>query len=122
MAKVTPTQRSLKYLRSQGYLCAVVERRVPYIRCTQDLWGIGDILAVKGDPPDRVLVQCTTGANLSHRIRKIMANERLSTITASGIRVEVHGWRRLKVKRGGKAYRWELDKREIGGNINIKEA
>ena len=67
---LTPTARTLVYLRRQGYLTAVVESWIPHANLRRDLWGFGDVLAVH--PRDRLflLVQVTTTAHVAHRLAK----------------------------------------------------
>lgn len=105
---MSPTQRSLALLRERGYLCAVVERfvRFPPPGHRVDLWGIGDILAVK--PGETLLVQCTT-TGTAERVRKIAENENTLKLLLVPWKIEVWGWR--KVGPRGKAKRWEC--REI---------
>lgn len=91
---MTPTQRSLKVLREQGYHCAIVERWNPHTRVRQDLFGFADLLCIQeGHSP--LLVQVTS-TGWSARIKKIL-NEPLAELALkSGFRIEVHGWRKLK--------------------------
>lgn len=90
----SPTQRSLKHLRDLGYpLVQVVERWNPYAKVRQDLFGIIDVLAV-GD--DIVAVQTTSGSNVSARITKMQESVALPILKKAGIKVIVHGWRKLK--------------------------
>ena len=105
MAKISPTQRSLALLREQGWLCAIVEKfvRFPPPGHRVDLWGIGDILAVR--PGETLLVQCTT-TGVSERLKKIEENPLTLKILAVPWRIEVWGWR--KVGPRGKAKRWEV--------------
>lgn len=91
MAKASPTQRSLEYLRDQGYLCAIVEHWNPFARIRQDLWGWADILAIR---KDEVLAVQVTASAVSDRIKKIEASETLPKVREAGIRIEVHGWRK----------------------------
>lgn len=91
---MTPTQRSLAALRQAGYLPAVVERWNPHARIRQDLWGFADILAIREN--EVLAVQVTSGSNVAARIRKITEHENLPAVRKAGIRVEVHGWRKLK--------------------------
>jgi hypothetical protein len=95
---VTPTARSLAYLRQRGYLAAVVEHWLPRLKIRRDLFGFGDLLAVH--PRDRliVLVQVTTADHIAHRLAKARARPELAAWLKAGGRFEVHGW----AKRGGK--------------------
>lgn len=91
MASVTPTQRSLAYLREQGYHCEVVEKWNSFTKQRKDLWGWCDILAIRRG---EVLAVQVTASAVSDRIKKIMASDTLAKVREAGIRIEVHGWRK----------------------------
>jgi len=78
---MTPTQRSLEYLREQGYLCAVVEKWNPHARIRQDLWGWCDILAIR---KNEVLAVQVTASGVSDRIKKITASETVGPVREAG--------------------------------------
>jgi hypothetical protein len=89
--KVTPTQRSLAYLREQGYLVAIVEHWNPFARIRQDLWGWCDLLCIrKGE----ILAVQVTASAVSTRIKKIQESDTVQHVRDAGIRIEVHGWRK----------------------------
>lgn len=87
----SPTQRSLKILRDDGWLCDVVERWIPGANIRKDLFGIGDILAIK--PGERPKLIQVTSTGVSARIKKIQLNKDLETVL-NVFDVEVHGWRK----------------------------
>ncbi|NDC49039.1 MAG: hypothetical protein EBZ61_08195 [Micrococcales bacterium] len=89
MANKSPTQRSLEYLREQGYHCEVVEKWNPWKRVRQDLWGWCDILAIRRD---EVLAVQVTSSGVAARIKKIQESDTVLRVREAGIRVEVHGW------------------------------
>jgi hypothetical protein len=89
MASKSPTQRSLEYLREQGYHCEVVEKWNPWSRVRQDLWGWCDILAIRRD---EVLAVQVTASGVAARIKKIQESDTVLRVREAGIRVEVHGW------------------------------
>lgn len=89
--EVTPTQRSLKHLRDEGYTATVVEYWHAFARQRRDLWGCFDILAVKRD--ETVAVQ-TTSTGVAARVRKIEACPHLSVLREAGWTILVHGWRK----------------------------
>ena len=91
---MSPTQRSLKYLRDQGYRCWIVERWCPYSRKRIDLWNCIDILAVGNG--ETIGVQTTSRGNVSARVKKIAENEYYPELVRSGWKVHVHGWGKLK--------------------------
>lgn len=68
---MSATERTLAYLRAQGYHVAVVEKRV--VGITIDAFGFIDILAYKADDPMVVAVQSTTGSNHAAHLRKYEA-------------------------------------------------
>jgi len=88
---VTPTQRSLQYLREQGYLCEVVEHWNPFAKVRKDLWGWCDILAIRRN---EVLAVQVTASGVAERIKKILASDTVGAVREAGIRIEVHGHRK----------------------------
>ena len=90
MASISPTQLTLKKLRSDGYTVAVVEYWHKFAKCRVDLFGIIDVVAVGNG--HTVAVQCTTYSNVSSRVKKIAASDCMPGIRSAGWRVFVHGW------------------------------
>jgi hypothetical protein len=88
---MTPTSRTLALLRAEGFTVQSVESWIPRLNIRRDLWGIGDVLAMKPGEP-LLLVQCTSTPNTSARIHKAQAEPRLRTWLACGHRFEVWGW------------------------------
>ena len=110
MSKASPTSRTLAHLRGLGYLCQVVEQWLPHQRIRRDLFGIGDVFALMpGEAP--LLVQCTSGSNVAARITKALALTQLPTVLASGVAVEVWGWRLAGAR--GRRKTWQLTRRQI---------
>lgn len=112
MAKgLSPTQRTLSALRDLGRVCDIVERRLPKrpsapFGSTHDFLGFIDIIALE---PGRGIVGVQScGQSFSEHRRKIVeeCNQAAHEWLRSGGRIELWGWRKLKVKRGGKAVRW----------------
>jgi hypothetical protein len=88
---MTPTQRSLKYLRDEGYLVAIVERWQPFARIRQDLFGFIDLLAIRRDETLAVQV---TASGVSARVKKIEASPLLGRVREAGWKIHVHGHRK----------------------------
>ena len=110
MAKMTPTRRSLDYLRGQGCEVFVVEHWNAFARIRQDLLGFADLLVLKpGEPP--LLVQVTTRDHQAHRAAKIVALPSARTWLECGGRIEVHGW--AAVGRRGQRKVWDVAVRPI---------
>jgi hypothetical protein len=92
MAKISPTQRSLKYLREQGYIVHIAERWNAFAKIRQDAFGFVDLIAVgKGET---VGVQTTSYSNISKRVAKITESEHLPVLREAGWRIVVHGWKK----------------------------
>ena len=89
MATKSPTQRSLEYLREQGYHPEIVERFNSFTKQRKDLWTWCDILAIKKD--EVLAVQVTSSSHVAERIRKIQDSETVAKVRDAGIRIEVHG-------------------------------
>lgn len=90
-ASLSPTQRSLAYLREQGYRVAIVEHWNPHARIRQDLWGWCDLLAIR---KNEVLAVQVTASGVAARIKKIQESDTIAMVRDAGIRVEIHGWRK----------------------------
>lgn len=121
----SPTTRSTKYLRDNGWIVAKVEQKIhmpksPY-PVTRDAFNFGDLLAAHPQKKIIALVQVTggQGGNLAARARKITDGEEgdlkipdlaLKWHVAGGM-ILCHGW----AKRGarGKVKRFTLKVKEI---------
>jgi hypothetical protein len=105
---LTPTARTLTYLRRAGFLAAVVESWIPHANLRRDLFGFADVLAAH--PRDRLflLVQATTAGHVAHRLDKAKSRPELALWLRAGGRFEVHGW----AHHGG---RWLLRRVEVQG-------
>lgn len=101
----SPTQRSLKKLRDDGYTAAVVEHWNPFAKVRQDLFGIIDIVAIKEN--NTLGVQTTTYSNISARINKILLSKIYPTLKKAGWKILCHGWKK------NKSGRWEVVEREV---------
>jgi hypothetical protein len=95
----SPTSRTLKYLRDNGWpLVQVVERWNQYARRRIDLFGFIDVIAFD---PERgwLLVQTTSGSHVQERIHKIIneCSEQAQLLADHKYnRIVVHGWRKIK--------------------------
>ena len=112
MAGLSPTQRTLRELRSQGRLADVCERWIvnpghPGGGFRKDLFGFVDIIVL--DPEQGFVAIQSCGQSFKAHIDKILNSEATEYVIEwlkCGGRVECWGWRKVKVKRGGKAERW----------------
>lgn len=101
------TQRTLRECRNRGRICDRAEHWNAYAGphgLRQDLFGFIDIVCL--DPTGIVAIQCTGPSGHSSHKKKILENEHAPEWLKSGGRIELWSWRKLLVKRGGKAQRW----------------
>ncbi len=114
MSRTTPTQRTIKLLREQGVQCGVVERWLAHVPrpdggkgVRQDLFGIIDIIAL--DPARGVVgIQACGGSGFASHRRTLLGARRSNTelwLRCHG-HLDLYAWRKVKVKRGGKAMVW----------------
>jgi len=99
---ISPTQRSLAYLRRRGALCAVVERFNAFVTrpdggkgVRMDLWSFGDILAVEPGRRGALLIQVCHVGDQARRLEKIKSPKvwaKAKVWLAAHNRIEVHGW------------------------------
>ena len=114
---VTPTQRTLRALRELGRVCAIVERWNQYAGphgVRQDLFGILDVLAL--DPERGVVGIQSCGEAFAAHMRKLTierAQETTDWLRTPGTTLELWGWRKVKLHRGGKAERWSPRIRQV---------
>jgi len=111
MAKDSPTQRTLRALRDQGMKCGMVERYVakagPFGK-KFDLFGIIDIIAL--DPIKGIIGIQSTGIGFREHYLKMVndhGQDTLDWIRTPGASLQLWGWRKVKVKCGGKAMIYE---------------
>lgn len=87
---MSPTQRTLKKLRDDGYVAEVVEKWIPGANIRRDLFGFIDVLAIK--PGEILGVQCTSRGHVRNRCNKIAEAELVGNVREANIKIEVWGW------------------------------
>jgi len=102
----SPTELSLKLLRSEGYSVSVVEHWNSFARLRQDLFGIIDIIAIKEGQFGVLGIQTTSKGNITARMKKAGVNKNLLVWYKAGNNFEVHGWGKVDGK-------WTVDRREL---------
>lgn len=101
------TQRTLRENRQRGRIAGIVEKWNRYAGphgLREDLWGFIDIIAL--DANCIVAIQSTGPSRHAEHKRKILANDVAPEWLKAGGKIELWSWRKLVVKRGGKARRW----------------
>ena len=110
MAGMSPTQRTIRELKRQGRVCGIVERFNAHVGpygIRQDLFGIIDIIAL--DPQRGVIGVQSCGQDFAGHMRKMTvegAQASIDWLQTPGAVLELWGWRKLKLVRGGKAMLW----------------
>lgn len=112
MAKgISNTSRTLEYLRSQGWVADKVEQFNPYagkFGQRKDMFGFGDIVAL-GE--NSIIAVQSCGQSFAAHNLKITEDEKVAPNALlwiqNGGRLMLIGWRKVKLKRGGKAMRWQ---------------
>lgn len=95
-------QLSRDLLLKLGWRIANVEKWNPATGTKNDLFGMFDLLALKGDVT--MGVQTTSKTNLASHVRKMGDAEALADVKAAGWVVMLHGW----WQPGGPRTRWEV--------------
>ncbi len=105
---MSPTSRSLQYLKKEGYTAQVVEKFNMFAHVRIDLFQFIDIVAMKPGEP-LLAIQVTDTGDLSKRINKAESGPFLTMWLSTGCKVEFHGW--SKKGKAGKRKLWTLTKK-----------
>ena len=124
---VSATQKSLKWLREQGYTAWVVEQNVHFFNketkrmemFKRDAWNIADIIAIRAGEAGTLYVQTTTTGHGADRVAKIKANPVASLLLQTGNRIHVHGWA-LRGKRGARKL-WEMKTYDLATDTEVTD-
>ena len=107
MKGLSNTQRTLRQLRQEGYICGMVERFLPYagpFGMHQDLFGIFDIIGIM--PKGICGIQSCSGSSFAEHDRRILESEFSMEWLKAGGHIELWGWRKIKMNRGGLLLVW----------------
>jgi len=110
---MSPTQRTLALYREKGYSIEIVERWIMGGFVRKDYLGIIDMIAI--NETDTIGVQ-SCGQAWSAHVKKITeecADSSRLWLSCPGRRLVLIGWRKMKVKRGGKAVHFVPREREF---------
>lgn len=119
MKGLSPTQRTLRALREIGRIVAntekwVINPRHPGGGFRKDLFGFIDVEAL--DPERGIIGIQSCGSNFAGHYKKITDSECTENVIEwlkCGGKLELWGWRKVKLNRGGKAMRWKPRIQEI---------
>lgn len=115
---MTPTARTLRLLRAEGWTAWVVEQTIPHTFIKRDMGNFADVIAWA---PGRgiLAIQTTSGANVAARMAKIDELETAKSWVLAPARLEVWGWRKVGAR--GKRKLWEVRRIPIGSVGPITE-
>lgn len=110
---LSATQRTLKAMREQGRIVDICEKWVrnpvaPGGGFRKDLFGFLDLIIL--DPAYGIVGVQSCGQSFSAHIHKMTDSECTGNVIEwlkCGGHIELWGWRKVKLKRGGKAMRWK---------------
>jgi len=114
---LTPTARSLAYLRRCGYTADITERwlPIPGRSVRRDLFGCIDLLGIRQGIAGVLGIQATTAKNVPARLAKARKLASLATWLRTGNAFEVWGWSRI-------AGKWQVRRVAIrGGDLCPEE-
>jgi len=108
MSGLTPTQKTTKFLKEQGRIVGKVESFNPYagqFGQRKDLFGFIDLITI--DPVKGIVAVQSFGQDWSGHVKKLQEerNEEMYEWLKHA-KLEMIGWRKLSLKRGGLAKRW----------------
>jgi hypothetical protein len=86
----TPTSRTLRWLRKEGWTAGVVEKWVPQTKRRVDFLGCIDIIAVSD--LGTIGVQATSTGNMASRVKKICSEPNMRRWIKAGNGLWVVGW------------------------------
>jgi hypothetical protein len=102
----SPTERTLAWARSRGWSVAIVERRIPRMNVSIDLFGVFDLIAVDPGGLGVVGIQVKGQVGTAGGVTKLRESEILPLWLGALNRALVIGWSKKKIKRGGVAFRY----------------
>lgn len=117
---MSPVERTLHELRKKGYLASITERFIHNLKVPagvrSDTFNLFDILALSPAPGYKIIgVQVCRGNDYSAHVRKIcnQYSNNAKWFLKSGALLEIWAWRKLVVRRGGKARVWKPKIKQI---------
>lgn len=111
----SPYSRTKAALEADGYEVGRTEHFNTFVKIRQDLFNCIDLIGLKRGEP-LLLIQCTTGDHVAHRMEKMY--EKAVILASTGNLVEVWGW----AKRGarGKRKEWTCRRMRILASGNVE--
>ena len=114
MNRTRNVTRTTDLIKARGNRYRVEERWNQYSHTREDAFGIIDIIEL--DHKIGVIGIQVCGSDFVSHWNKLTINNAAATIDwlrTPGTKLFIYSWRKLKLKRGGKALRWAVKIREI---------
>lgn len=116
----SPTQRTRAWLKARGIPSTIVEHWNPHVKIRQDLFGMFDILALRGD--QTIGIQCCTMATRAAHENKMRHAPHFEAWCRTGPSRSTRlawlvAWR--KVGPRGKRKLWECDIVDVGPDYRL---
>lgn len=108
---MTNTQRTLAYLKKQGWIVGMVERWLPRANVRQDLFNLIDIIAIK---PGVIWGVQSTGQAVSEHVQKALVEPRLKEWLLATGEFSIIGW----TKKGPRGKRKVWTPRQLSAFIH----
>ena len=108
---MSSVQRTLKVLRSLGYVCAVCEKWNPHVKIRQDLFGFIDIICLQPNVLGVLAIQVTTHSNISSHRHKLASNKNIRMWLLTGNKVDIISWGKQGSR--GKRKVWKMKRESI---------
>lgn len=96
-----PQTKALRYLQEHNWIADPVERKMGLL--SKDWGGFADILAVRPETSEAMLIQVTSDTNFASRVKKCLENDEAMRIAAAMplIQIQVWGYRSGSAKKEG---------------------
>lgn len=104
-------QASKKYMEAKGYAVGKVEQVIPHTFIKRDLFNMFDAICIKAGEPI-IGLQMFTIRWTEHE-KYIRENELFPVWCATGSKVIMHGWRKIKDKKAKKGYSYQIREGEL---------
>jgi len=111
---MTPTARTLAFLRAAGFVSEVVEKWNPHSKTRHDLYSCIDVICLRPGEQGLLGVQATSGTNHAARVQKILAEPKARLWIEAGQRLWVISWQKRGARGKRKVWEPRVEKIEIG--------
>lgn len=115
---MSPTARSLAWLRTEGFTPNIVERFNAFSKQRHDLFNAFDLVALHPHQHGLLGIQVTSRSNASSRRTKLCQNPLVALWLQSGNPAHLHTWGKVKGRWG--VYRERIFVDELDGTLKME--